>query len=134
MENQQVHTAAYTITSAEVLYDLSMLKEMDDDEYLLEILTILLKETPKDLKEMMEALKLGNTDTICQKAHKLKSSAGIIQAKKFGTQLEAIETAGKNGIICNELISLVENATQQYTCIENLLKTQVDGLNIIVNT
>src|SRR6185436_12381592 len=103
-------------------------EEMDDNEYVVELLTILLLETPNDLKEMKEALRLGKTDVVCQKAHKLKSSAGIIQADKFNVVLTDIENLGKKGTINHELRCLVENAVHQYHSIEKALKTHVKEL------
>lgn len=110
------------------LYDLSMLEEMDDTEYLLDMLTTLLHEAPKDIKEMQLALVAGKIDIVCKQAHKLKSSAGIIQAEKLITLLEDIEAIGKKGANGNELISLIENAAQQYNRIENALKIYVNEL------
>lgn len=126
MENSQ--TQSVTIETAEKLYDLSMLEEMDDNDYVLEMLTILLNETPKDLKEMKDALQAGKTDILCQKAHKLKGSAGVIQAEKLTALLKDIEAIGKKGVIDNELIYLVENAAHQYNSIEKALKIHVEGL------
>ena len=65
-----------------------------------------------DIEEMKQALQAGNTDTVCKKAHKLKSSAGIIQADKLINLLADIEAAGKKGIVDNEMSRLVENAAQ----------------------
>jgi len=128
MEYIQKSTPYFTSTTTEVMYDLSILEEMDDNEYVAEILTIFLLETPKDLKEMKEALQAGKADIVCQKAHKLKSNASIIQAAKLNGLLVNIETLGKNGGITNELRCLVDNATHQYLKIENALKIHVQGL------
>jgi len=124
MENLEKHTMLYN----PALYDLSMLEEMDDAEYLLEVLDLLLQETPKDLKELQEALRSGDTETIYKKAHKLKSSAGVIQAENFTGLLTGIETLGKKGIINDELKGFVEHAAREYRDIENSLKKYVDGI------
>lgn len=118
----------FAIDAAEILYDLSMLEEMDDTDYLRELLTILLMEMPKDLKEMKEALTAGRIEIVCKKAHKLKSSAGVIQAKKITILLENIETIGKKGVTGKDLSFLVENAAQEYNCIEKGLKIYMEDL------
>ena len=128
MKNTEEYTQAFPIAAAEELYDLSMLEEMDDNEYVLELLTILLQDTPVELKEMKEAVRAGKADIVCQKAHKLKSSAGIIQADKLNALLADIETMGKKGSVNNELICQVENAVNQYYRIEKALKIYVQGL------
>ena len=123
MDNLPLHTA-----NAEELYDLSMLEDMDDAEYLLQMLTILLREAPKDLKEMKEALLAGNIDLVCQKAHKLKSSAGIIQAEKLVTMVDDIEVMGKNGATFNQLLCFIDNAALEYSYIEKALRIQLPEL------
>jgi HPt (histidine-containing phosphotransfer) domain-containing protein len=128
MMNTDEHITTSIAATAEDLYDLSMLEEMDDNEYLLEVLTILLNETPKDLKQMKEALRAGKALIVCQAAHKLKSSSGIIQAEKFTALLTDIEVLGKSGVVNNALISVVENAAHQYSFIEKSLKMHIAGL------
>ena len=124
MENLDKHTMLYNPAP----YDLSMLEEMDDAEYLLEVLDLLLQETPKDLKELQEAFQAGKADTVYKKAHKLKSSSGVIQAENLTSLLGDIEALGKKGIINDELKSLVAHATEEYRNIERSLKKYVDGL------
>lgn len=123
MQNSPIQT-----TPTADLYDLSMLEEMDDTEYLLDMLTTLLHEAPKDIKEMQLALVAGKIDIVCKQAHKLKSSAGIIQAEKLIALLEDIEAIGKKDANGNELISLIENAAQQYNRIEKALQIYVNEL------
>lgn len=124
MQNLKMRSAA---TAG--LYDLTMLEEMDDHEYVLEVLAALLHEMPGDFEEMQLALLAGNTDIVCKKAHKLKSSAGVIQAEKLTMLLGDIEAIGKKRGICDELISLVENAARESNHIEKSLKIYMEGLN-----
>jgi len=128
MMHTQNHIQTFNMTITEDLYDLSMLEEMDDNEYVLEILSILLLETPKGLKEMKEALFAGKADIVSQKAHNLKSSASIIQAGELTGLLTSIETIGKKGTVNNELIFLVETATHEYSRIEKSLKRHIEEL------
>lgn len=128
MENLEIYTQTISHSGANNLYDLSTLEEMDDTEYLLEMLTILLSENASDFKEMKQALQQGRTEILCKKAHKLKGSAGVIQAEKLAVILTDIETLGKKGIINDELISLVENAMCLYKDIEQALKKHLKEL------
>jgi HPt (histidine-containing phosphotransfer) domain-containing protein len=123
MKNLHAHTIA-----AEELYDLSMLEEMDDTEYLLEMLSVLIREAPKDIKGMTEAFDKNDLSVVCQKAHKLKSSAGIIQAQKLTGLLDDIEAIGKKGVASAELLSLVETAISEYNLIEASLKNYITDL------
>jgi HPt (histidine-containing phosphotransfer) domain-containing protein len=124
MENSETHT----ITTTEGLYDLSMLEEMDDTDYLLEVITLVLQDTPKDIKEMKEALQSGTIDIVCKKAHKLKSSAGVIQAEKLTTLLSSIELTGKNGGSVTVLTELLKDTIEEYCLIEMGLKIYIQSL------
>jgi HPt (histidine-containing phosphotransfer) domain-containing protein len=124
MENSETHT----ITTTEGLYDLSMLEEMDDTDYLLEVITLVLQDTPKDIKEMKEALQSGTIDIVCKKAHKLKSSAGVIQAEKLTTLLSSIELTGKNGGSVTVLTELLKDTIEEYCLIEMGLKVYIESL------
>lgn len=110
------------ILSTVALYDLSLLEELDGDDYLLEMLQILLTEVPKDIKEMKDAAIAGRADVICTKAHKLKSSAAIIQANELTQLLENIEAVGKKDSPGNELNQMIDTAVELFSQIESGLK------------
>jgi HPt (histidine-containing phosphotransfer) domain-containing protein len=128
MENTETFTQTILLSAATDLYDLSMLEEMDDNEYLREILTIFLSEASSDFKEMKVALQQGNLETLCKKAHKLKGGTGVIQAEKLGAMLTEIENIGKKGLVNDGLIGLVEKATQEYKSIEKALQIYIAGI------
>jgi len=106
----------------ESLYDLSILEEMDDKEYTVEIVSIFLKDTPGELKEIKAALAAGNTDAVYKKAHKLKSSAGILQAQRLITLLTDLERIAKTEKIEADLLILLENVQRQYKDLEQALQ------------
>ena len=110
------------ILPEEKLYDLRMLEEMDDNEYLVEILSIFLDETPKELKEMQMAATSKRTNIVSEKAHKLKTNSGLLEANKLSKILEQIEETAKSENQPNELINLVEAAQREYKKIENSLQ------------
>jgi HPt (histidine-containing phosphotransfer) domain-containing protein len=126
-ENVETTTTVTAVTPDE-LYDLSMLEEMEDNEYMAEVLTIFLKETPEELKEMNQALNGGDNAVIATKAHKIKGSAGVIQANKLIELLVKIENIAKKGLPGSELKSLVENAKQLYINIELSLQKHLKAL------
>jgi HPt (histidine-containing phosphotransfer) domain-containing protein len=112
----------------EQLYDLSMLEEMDDNRYVAEVLNIFLRDTPVDLKEMNDAFNAGNTATIAQKAHKIKGSAGVIQAGELCSLLKEIEKITRAGIINDVLKKLMESTLQLYNIIECALHKHIQQL------
>lgn len=129
MKNAEKNTLTFVSGEAQGLYDLAMLEEMDDNEYLQEVLTIWLMESPKDIKDIQEALHTGRVDVACKKAHKLKGSAVVIQAENLRTMLEHIEQRGKSGAPVDELRGLVDEAVKEYNSIESSLKRYIEVLN-----
>lgn len=127
-ENFDKNTNAITISETEELYDLSILEEMEDNKYMAEMLNIFLKETPEELKEMAQALNKGNNDMIASKAHKIKGSAGVIQANNLIELLIKIENIAKKGIQSSELKSLVDNTRLIYSNIEQSLQKHLKAL------
>ena len=110
------------------MYDLSLLEEMDDNEYMAEMLTIYLKETPEDLKEIREALTGGKTETVAKKAHKLKNSAGVLQANRLIELLANIEAIAKTGNVNDELINLVAEVHKEHNGIEAGVKKYLQAM------
>jgi HPt (histidine-containing phosphotransfer) domain-containing protein len=121
MKNLQENTT-------EELYDLSMLKEMDDTEYLLDMLQSLLNDSPDDFTALKTAFAKNDLTVVCQKAHKLKNSAGIIQAESLMELLQQIEAAGKNNAV-TALPALINEASALYSHIETSLKNYISELS-----
>jgi CheY-like chemotaxis protein len=116
-----------TISLEEKLYDLSLLEEMDDSEYIVEIVSIFLNETPKELAEMKKAAMLGEFEIVGKKAHKVKSSAGLLQANGLLQTLKQIEAISSKGD-ANEIVPLVEDANKKYKKIEVALSTYLKSI------
>ncbi len=129
MKNPKIHTLPVTVAVAEGLFNLSVLEEMEDNEYLVEVLSIWLMESPKDIKDIKDALQGNKMDMVCKKAHKLKGSAGVIQAEHLKDLLMHIELKCKNGASIEELENLVALLAKEYSCIESSLKQYMEGLN-----
>ena len=82
-------------TTNENLFDLSLLQEMDDNEYIAEILTTYLDNTPGELRELQKACSDIQFDAIYKMAHKLKGSAGLLYAHGILRILSKIEEFAK---------------------------------------
>ena len=100
------------------LYDLSMLYEMGDNDYIAQILTIFLKESPKELGIMKDAAAAKKGEIVGSYAHKLKSSTGIIGAARLSVMLAEIEEISRTGIFANDLTEMVEKAIGEYNKIQ----------------
>jgi HPt (histidine-containing phosphotransfer) domain-containing protein len=107
---------------AENLYDLSILQEMDDNDYVIEIITMFLQDTPEELSMLNGAIVAGNFDAVHKKAHKLKSSAGILQAHSLIAAFAELERVAKTEKTIEKLTGLFKNTEQQYQFLQTALK------------
>jgi len=119
----------------ESLFDLSLLREMDDNEYSSEILTIFLDNTPTELNELKRACIAHKFETAGQTAHKLKSSTGLLKINRLLhvlIEIEACVKAEKTGT----LEKLAEMAIEEYKKVEIPLKEHLrniqEGLSIAI--
>ena len=124
-----VSDAAYAIEepAIESLFDLSLLREMDDNEYSSEILTIFLDNTPAELNELKRACIAHKFETAGQTAHKLKSSTGLLKINRLLhvlIEIEACVKAEKTGT----LEKLAEMAIEEYKKVEIPLKEHLRNI------
>ena len=112
---------------SEILFDLSLVEEMDDDEYVADILTIFLGNTPKEFNDLKKSCALNKCDDVYKMAHKLKSSAGLLQTNSLLTLLVKLEESAKAGK-SDELVKLAELANEEYKKIETPLKAHLRNL------
>ena len=111
-------------TTHENLFDLSQIEMMDDAGYTIEVLTLFFYNSPAELSELKKACLAQNFEAVKKLAHKLKGSAGIVQANGLIKILLKLEEFAKAGI--NEgLTVLAEQADAEYKKIEVPLKEYV---------
>ncbi|MDB5200076.1 MAG: integral rane sensor hybrid histidine kinase [Chitinophagaceae bacterium] len=103
------------------LFDLSLLEEMDDNEYLSDVLDIFLANTPNELNELQRACASNHFNTIYKMAHKLKSSTGLLKATGLLDVLIKIEENAK-AEKPEGLVKLAEEANKEYKKIETKLQ------------
>ena len=101
----------------ENLFDLCLLQEMGDNEYLADILTIFITNTPYELNELQKACTADEYNVVYTMAHKLKSSTGLLKANGLLNVLIKIEAAAK-AEKNNGLVKLAKQANEEYKKIE----------------
>ncbi len=109
------------------LYDLSLLEEMDDKEYIIEILSIFLKETPIDLDALIKACASNQFSEAYNIAHKLKSLGWLIKANCLTDVLIEIEEhalAKKT----DGFVHLAEQAKEEYKNLEVPLQSHLKNI------
>jgi HPt (histidine-containing phosphotransfer) domain-containing protein len=88
-------SGAPKVLHSPVLYNLRLLEEMNDLQYLLDILYMLLTYTPGQLRELMEATARQDFERIHYLSHKLKGSLGVLQCTTLDGLLSQIEKHAK---------------------------------------
>lgn len=106
-------------------YDLSLLKELDDEECVKEVIVIFLESTPALLEEIGEAIESEDWENIYQKAHKLKSSVGLLKMDILYKYVGDMEISAKEE---NDLLSIkawFRAALAEYQIASGLLKREI---------
>jgi HPt (histidine-containing phosphotransfer) domain-containing protein len=108
-------------------FDLSMLEELEDNEYLSQMIEIFLNTTLLELNEMEKQLNADEFENVYKAAHKLKSSTGLMKANKLFDLLVNIEEAAtsksKKG-----LLHLIPDALGAFHQLENPLKENLERI------
>ncbi len=120
----------YMTITEERLFDLSYLEQMDDKNFIIQIIEIFLLDTPADLLVLEDAFKAGDLDTVYKTAHKLKSSTGMLQANSLFGMLGNIEKLAKTGIAGNQLTELVQSSRVEFDQLKNGLELHLQEIKV----
>lgn len=99
------------------LYDLSLLEELDDNESLLEVLTLFLEKTPAEIKKLPILVKQENWPELNKLTHKIKGAIAILQANSLAELLGKIENDTNDSAVKN-----IEQIHNQVSLAINLYK------------
>jgi len=108
------------------LYNLSHLYEMEDQEYFCEILQLFLTTTPLLLNEIHEATLYENWDEVYRKAHKLKSSLGILQMNLMLGLISTIELQAKEQQNIERIPDGLKKATDLFDLIRPMIEAELE--------
>jgi len=115
------------------LFDLSLLEEMDDNEYISEVLTIFLTNTPDRLEDLLAACKAHQFVDVYKTAHKLKSSVGLLKANDLLGVMKQLEDNGKAEKV-EGLVELAQHAIEEFKKIEPPLKEHLKNIQTGLGT
>jgi PAS domain S-box-containing protein len=97
-------------------YDLSTILELEDDQYTLEVLDLFLQTAPVTLEQIEKAFEKRDFQQIREKAHRLKSSLGLLNMHALLEIMKNIEqqAAQGNDDQMDSFISQAKSMLQQY--------------------
>lgn len=115
------------------LYNLSHLYEMEDLDYFCEVLQLFLTTTPVLLNEIHEATLYENWEEVYRKAHKLKSSLGILQMNLMLGLVSTIELQAKEEQNVERIPLGLKKATDLFELIRPMIEAELEKA-IQINT
>jgi CheY-like chemotaxis protein len=112
-ENSKKLTMSNESSTNQKLFDLSILEEMDDNEYICEILNVYLKNCPGELAELRQACVEKRYDFVFKMAHKIKGSTSLLKSDNLLRVLAKMEEFAK-AEISDGLEKLSEQANEEF--------------------
>jgi PAS domain S-box-containing protein len=111
-----------------VLFDLSLLEELDDAEAILEVLSIFLENATADVAKLEKLVQENNQTEIGRMAHKLKSAMATIQAKRLTELCKTIEQNGLKGENIPETREMVAEMVTLFAAIKDPLRAEMERI------
>lgn len=108
------------------LYNLSHLYEMEDNDYVCEVLQLFLDTTPVLLSEIHEAALYENWEQVHKKAHKLKSSLGILQMNLMLGVITTVEQQAKEEDNVERIPDGLKRVNELFELIKPMIQAELD--------
>lgn len=112
----------------EPLYDLSLLKELDDNQYLTEVLSFFIENAPTDIKELQPLVDKKDWEALYKKAHKIKGAAAMLQSTRLAGLLANIESNAKTLTNIETVPGLVKDAVSLFAELDQALRKELNRI------
>jgi PAS domain S-box-containing protein len=107
-------------------YSLENISIKKKKDVIAHVLNIFLTETPPMLQQVKDHILHEHWDETYAKAHKLKSSIGLLQMNELLQTMTLIEQNAKNRENLDELPALIDTAIEQYNLIQPMLQAELE--------
>lgn len=111
-------------------YSLDFISVKKKPEVIAHVLNIILLEAPKLLHEISNAIANEEWKVAQDKAHKLKSSVGLLQAKDLLDILDKIEIFSSQKTRLEELPPLIESAIDKFNLLKPMLEAEHESASL----
>lgn len=105
-------------------YNLDNISIKKKKDVIAHVLNIFLRDTPPLLQEIKNHILHEHWDETYQKAHKLKSSVGLLQMHDMLQTITLIEQYAKNREQLDELPGLIDAAIEEYNLVQPMLEAE----------
>jgi len=116
------------VKEEEPLYDLSLLKELDDNQYLTEVLSFFIENAPADIKELQPLADKKDWEALYKKAHKIKGAAAMLQSTRLAGLLANIESNAKTLTNIETIPGLVQEAVALFAELDQALRKELNRI------
>lgn len=110
------------------LYDLSLLKELDDPGYVAEVLAFFLENAPKDIDELLPLAEQQDWMALHKKAHKIKGAAAMLQSNRLTELLASIEIKAKELSDTETIAQMTKEAVSLFSLLQKQLEAELEQL------
>jgi HPt (histidine-containing phosphotransfer) domain-containing protein len=104
-----------------IMYDLSILAELDEPKYVLEMISLFLTNCPPDFAELTRVVNEKDWSEVEKRAHKLKGATGILQATSVATILAWMEKNARDNTDLDQMPQQLEELTGLFQILEHQL-------------
>ncbi|HEY0676631.1 MAG TPA: response regulator, partial [Chitinophagaceae bacterium] len=108
-------------------YNLDNISIRKKKDVIAHVLNLFLQETSPMLQQIKEHILHEQWEETWQKAHKLKSSVGLLQMNELLQTIGLIEQYAKNKELLDELTGLIDKAIEEYNLIQPMLEAERDS-------
>jgi PAS domain S-box-containing protein len=105
-------------------YNLDNISIKKKKDVIAHVLNIFLRDTPSMLQDIKNCILHEHWDETYQKAHKLKSSVGLLQMHDMLQTVTLIEQYAKNREMLDELPGLIDAAIEEYNLVQPMLEAE----------
>ena len=112
------------------IVDFSYVMELagDKPDYIRQVLSIFLENTPPGLKELERLVHSDwNWEKVSKQAHFLKSSVGIVRVRDMHDKLQMIELLGKEKRDRDTITRLLDEIVETFAAAESVIRAKMEA-------
>jgi len=128
---EEVQIANAHVAEKSPSYSLDFISVKKKPEVIAHVLNIILLEAPKLLQEISNAITNEDWKIARDKAHKLKSSIGLLQARDLLEILDKIEIFSDQKSKHEELPALIESAIERFNLLKPMLEAEHEAASVL---
>jgi CheY-like chemotaxis protein len=120
----------YSYPETQSAYDLGLLRQMDDRQYLWDRLNVFILDTPGRISEMRTAVEQGDTARIIYLASRIKRGARVLQAQVMLGLLDQIIVLGRIG---GDVLGLIQMVQAVYEGLVPQLQAEKERVGFVLS-